>query len=131
MITEPTTYFQESKDANWVYAMKDKIRALKDNTTWNFVSLPAGKRVIGCKWVYKVKYNSNEYLERCQVRLVAKDYNQKEGIDYNDTFSPVAKMATVRTLLVIATKQKWPLDQMDVLNAFLQTTKYQAYQSLG
>ncbi|GMJ15208.1 cysteine-rich RLK (RECEPTOR-like protein kinase) 8 [Hibiscus trionum] len=100
--------------------MKEEIQALEINNTWSLVPLPSGKVPIGCKWVFRVKYNSSGAVERYKARLVAKGYNQKAGVDYTETFSPVAKMVTVRTILALAAAHCWPLYQMDVYNAFLQ-----------
>ena len=80
--------------------MTAEIHALETNQTWSLTSLPPGKISIGYKWVYKVKLRSDGSLERYKARLVAKGYNQQEGFDYFETFSPVAKFVTVRCLPV-------------------------------
>lgn len=84
------------------------------------MDLLEGKRTIGSKWVFKIKYTTNGEIERYKARSVAKGYTQKEGFDYHYTFLPVAKMVTVRTLISIAASPNWPLFHMDVSNAFLQ-----------
>jgi hypothetical protein len=119
LLVEPTTYEQACHDPNWVAAMKFEIQALEENKTWSMVPLPLGQRPIGCKWVFKIKYHADGTIERHKARLVAKGFTQREGIDYKDTFAPVAKLVTVRCLLAIAAVRHWPLHQMDVQNAFL------------
>ncbi|KAL5823155.1 hypothetical protein ACOSQ4_021055 [Xanthoceras sorbifolium] len=106
-------------DKNWRNAMKVEMEALEKNETWDLVKLPKGKKPVECKWVFTVKYKSDGTLERYKARLVAKGYTQTYGIDYLETFAPVAKMNTVRVLLSLATNFGWNLQQFDVKNAFL------------
>lgn len=120
-IVEPTYYHQVVQHAEWRDAMHNEIQALELNNTWTVVDLPPSKQAIGCKWVYKVKLKSDGTIERYKARLVAKGYTQCEGLDYYETFSPVAKLTTVRTLLAVASVRKWHLHQLDVNNAFLHS----------
>ena len=118
--TEPKSYTEAAKDSRWIEAMKSEIEALQSNHTWDLVTLPEGKTPIGCKWIFKIKYKSTGEVERYKARLVAKGFNQQEDIDYQETFSPVVKMKTVRTVLALAAKRGWCVHKMDVFNAFLQ-----------
>jgi hypothetical protein len=117
--TEPTTFKQACKLDCWKEAMKSELAALELNRTWSIVDLPTGKNPIGCKWVYKIKHNADGSIERYKARLVARGYTQMEGVDYFETFSPVAKLTTVKTLLALACIKGWILEQLDVNNAFL------------
>ncbi|XP_016199246.1 uncharacterized protein LOC107640214 [Arachis ipaensis] len=100
--------------------MKEELEALEANNTWKLVPLPPTKVAIGCRWIYKAKLKADGSLEKYKARLVAKGYTQQAGIDFKDTFSPVAKVTTVRVLLGIAAVRKWHLIQLDITNAFLK-----------
>ena len=100
-----------------LYARRNS--SLENNGTWTLEDLPPGKRALGSHWVYRIKYKSDGSVERLKSRLVVLGNHQKEGIDYTETFAPVAKMVTVRAFLAIAASKNWELHQMDVYNAFL------------
>ncbi|KAJ4747387.1 Retroelement pol polyprotein-like [Rhynchospora pubera] len=116
---EPDHFGEAMKDINWRKAMQTEIEALERNNTWSIEDLPSNKKAIGCKWVYRIKYNSDGSVERYKARLVVLGNRQVEGIDFKETFAPVAKMVSVRTFLAVAVAKDWELHQMDVHNAFL------------
>lgn len=102
--TEPLSYYEAINSADrikWKNAMQEEFDALIKNKTWKIEHLPEGRRAIECKLVYKLKYNTNGEIEQYKARLVAKGYSQKEGIDFKETFSPVARMESIRLILLI------------------------------
>ena len=103
----------------WKKAVQEEINALEKNETWTITELPAGKRTVGCKWIFTVKYKADGSVERLKARLVAKGFTQSYGIDYQETFAPVAKLNTIRILLSVAVNLDWCLHQLDIKNAFL------------
>ncbi|KAM2855117.1 hypothetical protein FF1_025475 [Malus domestica] len=116
---EPRNFHEAAHSQVWKEAMQEELKALNDNHTWSVVDLPKGKKAVGSRWIYKIKFHSNGSIERHKARLVARGFTQTYGIDYKETFAPVAKMSTVRVLLSVAVNHNWPLFQMDVNNAFL------------
>lgn len=103
----------------WKQAMDKEMKSIAVNNVWQLVKLPEGKKAIGCKWVYKHKTNADGSLERYKARLVAKGYSQEPGLDYDETFSPVARFESLRTLLALAVQDGLHVHQMDVTTAFL------------
>ncbi|RVW28893.1 Retrovirus-related Pol polyprotein from transposon RE1 [Vitis vinifera] len=106
-------------DPRWKAAMNEEMKSLQKNETWELVECPPGKKPVGCRWIYTVKYKADGSIERFKARLVAKGYTQTYGIDYTETFAPVAKINTIRVLLSLAANLDWPLQQFDVKNVFL------------
>lgn len=117
--TDPVSFKDAVQQPHWVSAMNDELEALERNGTWSVTELPQGKTAIGCKWLFKTKFNPDGSIERHKSRLVILGCRQKYGEDYKETFAPVAKMTTVRTMLAAAAIQNWYTLQMDVSNAFL------------
>ena len=116
---EPRSFKEAMQDEGWREAMQKEIAALEDNGTWDMAVLPPHKKALGSKWVYKIKYHADGQVERLKARLVIVGNDQVEGVDYNETFAPVAKMVIVRAFLAVAAVKNWVLHQMDVHNAFL------------
>ena len=116
---EPSSIVDVLQQEQWKAAMIDEFVALMRNKIWSLVSLPNGRKTIGCKWVFKVKENSNGTINKYKVRLVAKGFHQVVGFDFNETFSPVVKPTTIRVVLTIALAKNWVVRQLDINNAFL------------
>ena len=112
-LQEPQTFHEASYNPLWHQAMKEELDALHKTGTWDLVDLPSRKSAIGSKWVYKIKTRSDGTINRYKARLVAWGFTQEE------TFAPMARLSSVRTLFVVSTARKWPLFHMDVKNAFL------------
>ena len=120
--SDPYNYEEAMKDIDaphWVKAMKSELASIYSNQIWDLVKAPNGIKLVGCKWVYKRKRRVDGKIETFKARLVAKGYTQKEGIDYDETFSPVAMLKSIRILLSIAAYYDYEIWQMDVKTAFL------------
>ena len=117
---EPTTSAQALKHPHWRQAMSDEFNALIRNGTWTLIPSTPCQNVVGCKWIFRTKRNSDGSVDRHKARLVAKGFHQRPGIDYYDTFSLVIKPTTIRLVLSIAVSYGWTLRQLDINNAFLQ-----------
>ncbi|XP_071680282.1 uncharacterized protein [Lolium perenne] len=116
---EPETLQLALADKKWREAMNDEYKALIENKTWHLVPYKRGTNLIDCKWVYRIKRKADGTIDRYKARLVAKGFKQRYGIDYEDTFSPVVKAATIRLVLAVSVSRGWSLRQLDVKNAFL------------
>lgn len=122
--TEPTTYSAalSSKYAGeWKEAMDSEMRSHSENGTWRLVKRPVGKKVLKNRWVYKIKHNPNGEIEKFKARLVVKGFNQVKGVDYTETFAPVSRYETIRTLLSVAAARKLKLVQFDIGTAYLNS----------
>ena len=109
----------------------EEMRALEKNGTWAVVERPRGKKLVSCKWVFTPKYVADGTLDKLKARLVARGFTQTYGLDYQETFAPVAKLNTIRVLLSVAANLDWPLHQLDIKNAFLNgKLKKEVYMTL-
>ena len=119
---EPTS-FREARTSSerdqWNQAMDREIESLRTNKVWKLTTLPPGKRAVGSKWVYKVKTGGDGAIERYKARLVAQGFNQRQGADYDETFSPVVRMESLRALVALSTQHNLELHHIDVTTAFL------------
>ncbi|KAI0509793.1 hypothetical protein KFK09_010389 [Dendrobium nobile] len=105
----PTTYAAASKFPEWRAAMNEEFLALQQQGTWSLVEPPAGAQVLGCRWTYRTKHRSDGSIAKYKARLVAQGNHQEFGVDYNETFSPVAKLPTIRVLLAVALHHDWQI----------------------
>ena len=120
-------FFYKYKDQNYIYedqtqlhffqhgkAMKEEYISVIKNKTQELTELPKGREPILCKWLYKPKFKADGIIDKYKARLVAKGQSQKEGINYEETFAPVAKLNTIRLLITLATKYHWNFHKLDV-----------------
>ncbi|WJZ84055.1 hypothetical protein VitviT2T_003683 [Vitis vinifera] len=107
-IQEPQGFKSTAKHPEWLSAMDDEIQALKKNDTWDLVPRPINHNVVGCRWIFKTKLRVNGSIERHKARLVAKGFSQIHGLDFEDTFSPVVRPATIQIILSIAVTYDGP-----------------------
>ena len=127
----PTKVSEALLDVKWAAAMKEEMTTLQKNKTWELVSLPEGKKLVGCRWVFTIKQNPDGSIDKRKARLVARGFTQTHGVDYEETFAPVAKINTIRVLLSLAANLDWHLQQYDVKNDFLHgDLKEEVYMSL-
>ena len=118
---EPKTVqeaLSSSVSDEWMKAMNDEMESMRTNQVWDLVDLPSGHKEIGNKWVLKIKRKADGSIERYKAQLVAKGYTQKEGVDYEETFSLVVRFTSVRLILAIVANLNLELYQMDVKIAF-------------
>lgn len=118
-MTEPTCFDEAADSEEWEATMMEEMRAIKHNSIWELVDVLEDKAPIGLKWVYKVKHHADGSIERFKARLIAKGYAQHQGVDFDETFSPVTRFETVRVHLSLGAKLNLTIYQFDVKYAFL------------
>uniref|UniRef100_A0AAV1VKM4 Integrase catalytic domain-containing protein n=1 Tax=Peronospora matthiolae TaxID=2874970 RepID=A0AAV1VKM4_9STRA len=120
---EQASSYQEvmksSYKEQWLQAMKSEMKSLEEHSTWKLVDMPPGKKAVGCKWVFKIKRDPSGKIIKFKARLVAKGFTQRPGIDYNETFAPVARKESINTVLAIAAAEDLEAENVDVDTAFL------------
>jgi hypothetical protein len=116
---QPESFEDAVKEEAWVKSMDEEIEVIEKNDTWDLVELPEGKNNIDVKWVYRSKFNEKGELQKHKAILVARGFVQQPGVDYGETYAPVASLDTVRAVLVVAAHNSWLVYQMDVKSSFL------------
>ena len=116
---EPPSVTEALTDSRWHDAMSSELTTLMHHNTWQLVPLPNDCNIGGCKWVFQIKRHADGFVDRFKARLMAKGFNQRPELDYKETFSPVVKLVTIRTVLTLTIMQGWTLRQLDVNNVFL------------
>jgi hypothetical protein len=116
---------RNAHSSKWLEAMKDEMRSMSANKVWDLEQIPNGAKIIGCKWVYKMKYDSKGNVERFKARLVVNGFMQREGIDYNETFSPVLCKDSFRIIMTLVAHYDLELHQMNVKTTFLNCDLYE------
>jgi hypothetical protein len=117
--TEPQTFAQAVDHQVWREAMVEEYDSIVRNDVWDVVSRPVGKLVVTSRWLYKTKIAADGSVEKHKARFVARDFSQILGVNYDETFAPVARYTSIRTIIAIATEMGWRIHQMDVKTAFL------------
>jgi len=110
---EPETFTQASKDPHWVKSMEEEMSQIEKNETWELVPCPRDKNINGTKWVFKIKMNEDGQIIRNKARLVCKGYSQIEGIDFEETFAPLARVEAIGMFLAFSCSKGFKIYQMD------------------
>jgi hypothetical protein len=116
---EPTCFEEAIQRKEWTDAMTEEYQSIMKNEVWEIVPRPKNKDVVSSRWLFKIKHAADGSIEKYKARFVARGFSQKEGIDYEETFTPVARYTSIRTIIALAAKMKWKLHQMDVKTTFL------------
>ena len=117
--SEPGSFEEAVKHQVWKDAMHEEYESIMKNDFWDVVPRPEDKAVVTSKWLYKIKHGSDGSAEKFKARFVAHGFSQKEGVDYDDIFAPMARYTTIRSIIALVAMQGWSLHQRDVKTAFL------------
>ena len=116
---EPLTYIEAASEEVWMRAMREEMLAIDKNETWELESPPPNCKPIGLKWIFKVKKSPQGVIIKLKARLVVKRYSQRKGVDYDEIYSPVVRIETIRVLIALAALEDWQIHHLDVKSAFL------------
>jgi hypothetical protein len=116
---EPTCFEEAIQRKEWANAMTEEYQSIMKNEVWEIVPRPKNKDGVSSRWLFKIKHVVDGSIEKYKARLVARGFSQKKGIDYEETFAPMARYTSIRTIIALAAKMKWKLHQMDMKTAFL------------
>ena len=117
--SEPSSYEEATDQQVWKDAMMEEYQSIMKNDVWDIVPRPKGKSVVTSKWIYKIKHAVDGSIKKYKARFMARGFSRKEGVDYEETFAPVARYASIKAVISIASKMEWRMHQMDVKTAFL------------
>jgi hypothetical protein len=124
---EPTCFEEAIQKKEWADAMTEEYQSIIRNDVWEIIPRPKSKDVVSSKWLFKIKHVDDGSIEKYKARFVTRGFSQKEGIDYEEKFAPVARYTSIRTIIALAAKMKWKLHQMDVKTAFLNGVIKEVY----
>jgi hypothetical protein len=119
IVIEPSSFQEAVQDPTWVDAMVEEYDSIVKNSVWDIVPRPIDKSVVGLRWIYKVKQAADGGVEKYNSRFVARGFSQIEGIDYGETFAPIARYSSIRSILALSAQMGSRIHQMDVQTAFL------------
>jgi hypothetical protein len=117
--SEPSTFEEATSRQVWRDAMMEEYNSIMKNNVWEVVPRPEGKSVVTSRWLYKLKHVADGSIEKCKSHFVVRGFSQVEGVDYDETFAPVARYTSIRAVISIAAEMGWKIHQMDVKTAFL------------
>lgn len=117
--TEPSSFKEAIEQPVWVGSMVEEYESIMKNNVWEVVQRPLDKSIVGSRWIFKVKHAANERIEKYKAIFVAKGFYQFEGIDYGETFAPIARYSSIRSILALVAQMGWKIHKMDVKTTFL------------
>ena len=117
--SEPSTYEEATEQSVWRDAMMEEYQSITKNDVWEVVSRPEGKSTMTSRWIYKIKHATDGSVKKYKERFMARGFSQKEGVDYDEAFTPIARYTSIRAIISLASVLGWILHQMDLKITFL------------